>query len=267
MKILITFVLLFLTTGCVNEYKNNYKYANGATPETINFIRANPAPILPSIEQAPNTDGNTLLATYAKRGYLMIGSSFFNSTRSATDNAATEQGKEVGADLVVIFNPQYTGSTTSQVPFTTPTTTTSYTNDSATAYGSGGVVNAYGTSTTTTYGSETTYIPITVNHINYGALYFVKIRHPFGALTRELTDSERKLFQTNKGAVVQLVIDNSPAFYGDILVDDVIVDINGTPIININTYNNTAFNNANKLAKVKILRNGKLIEKEIQFGK
>lgn len=267
MRMLLILFALISITGCVNEYKTNYKAANGATPEIINALRVNPAPLTPMVERAPKLDANSLLALYTKRGYLLIGTSFFNTTNGSTDSAAAEAGKEQGADLVAIFDPQYTGSTTSQVPITTPTTTTSFTNSNATAYGTGGVVNAYGTATTTTYGSQTTYVPITVNHVSYGALYFIKARHPLGVIPRDLNDAERKQYQTNKGVVVSLVIDDSPAYMNDVLVDDIITEINGAKILNQNNFYQAVFSNSNKLTKVSILRNGTNIEKQIQFAR
>ena len=265
-KIAIISVILFFTSGCVNQYQANYTQANGATPEVVNFIRAHKPLQQPMVERAPNVDANTLLAMYIKRSYIMIGTSFFNSSRSTTDSEAIETGKMVGADLVVIFNPSYTGSTTTQVPITTPTTTTSLTNGSATAYGAGGVVNAFGTSTTTTYGTQTTYIPITVDHSSYGAVYFIKSRHPLGAVVRDLNDDEKKKYQTNKGVIVGLVIDDSPAFASDILVDDLIKEINGVKITNENIYNEVVFSSAKKLSEVILVRNGLVIKKQIQFA-
>lgn len=269
MKTLYILIFLFFTTGCASEYKTNYRYANGVTQKWIDSIRENPIPMTPYVEHisSPNTDADTFYKPYIKRSYLLIGGSFFNSTQSITDNEAIEQGNDIGADLVVIFNPRYIGSTTNQVPFSVPTTTSSFTNSTATAYGSSGIVNAYGTSRTTTYGSQTTFAPITVNHVDYGALYFIKARHPLGALTRELTDSERKFNETNKGAVVKVIMDNSPAFYNDILVEDVITEINGISILDKKSYTAAVYSNINKLIKIKIIRNGKPIEKEIQLTK
>ena len=117
-----------------------------------------------------------VLDAYAKRGYVQIGNAMFNSGRDEPETAAVHQGQKVGADLVLILNPKYTGSVTSSVPITTPTTNLSYTSGTATAYGSGGTVTAYGNSTTTTYGTTTNYVPITVNRSDYGAVFFVKQR-------------------------------------------------------------------------------------------
>jgi len=56
----------------------------------------------------------------------------FNSGRPESEDAAVRQGEEVGADLVLVLNPNYTGSVNSRVPITTPTTSTTYSNATAT---------------------------------------------------------------------------------------------------------------------------------------
>jgi hypothetical protein len=145
--------------GCASGYKSFYQPAIGVTPEAIAARRAGPPPATPILERSAPGNAETILASYAKRGFGMIGHSIFNSGKSESESSALEQGKAVGADLVLVLNPQYTGSVTSNIPITIPTTTTSYTTGSATSYGSGGTATAYGNATTTSYGSHTTYIP------------------------------------------------------------------------------------------------------------
>jgi hypothetical protein len=166
--------LLLLLGGCASGYKEFYKPAQGATPEAIAAIRVNKAPAIPIIERAQPADSSVVLDAYGKRGYVMVGSSMFNSGKAVSEDEAVSQGKAVGADLVLIFNPKYTGSITSSVPLTTPTSTTTYSTGSATAYGAGGSVTAYGSGSSTTYGSQTTYVPMTVLRSDYGAVFFIK---------------------------------------------------------------------------------------------
>jgi len=165
-------LLVLSLTGCaVNGYSKFYQQVPDATPEAIAQIRAAPPPETPLVMYAAKPPDPK---PFMQQGYAVIGYSSFNSGHNEPDSEAVAQAKKIGADLVVIVDPNYTGSVTSQIPLTLPTTTTSQTNGSATAYGSGGSVTAYGNSTTTTYGSRTTYIPMTVNRYDYGAVYFVK---------------------------------------------------------------------------------------------
>lgn len=199
---------LFLA-GCASGYKNFYQQAQGATPQTIAARRVAPAPATPIVERAQGGDSRTILDAYTKRGYSMIGNSLFNSGRSEPESSAVRQAQDVGADLVLILDPRYTGSVTSSVPITTPTTSTTYSTGTATAYGSRGAVTAYGSGTTTTYGTSTNYVPMTVHRSDYGAIYFVKQRFTLGIVGRDLDDAERQELQTNKGAVARLVCPGS----------------------------------------------------------
>lgn len=228
----IIILAVIILSGCASGYNKFYKPENGATPEIISAMRVAPPPKIPLVERAAQDNGPGLVDAYLKRGYRLIGSAIFNSGRTESEDAAIEQGKAVGADLVLITDPQYTGSETSVMPITTPTTSTTYSTGSATAYGRGGTVTAYGSGTSTTYGSTTNYVPVTIHKRNYAAGYFVKSKFIMGALVRDLSDTERKSLQTNKGVFVHLVIDESPAFIADILPGDILRSINGVSISN-----------------------------------
>ena len=54
----------------------------------------------------------------------------------------------------------------------------------------------------------------------------------FGLRLVDLTDAQRRRLERNTGAVVVKVFDNTPAFYANILVDDVIIAVNGEPVGN-----------------------------------
>ncbi|TXH48713.1 MAG: PDZ domain-containing protein [Burkholderiaceae bacterium] len=256
-----------ILAGCANGYSQFYRASEAFTPETIAARRVAPPTGQPIVEHSnmPGPNDDSILTAYAKRGYVMIGSAFFNTGNAQSEGAAVEQGRKVGADVVLIMNPRYTGSTTTAVPLTTPTTTTSYSTGTATAYGSGGVVNAYGSGTTTTYGQTTTMIPITVHRSDYGAAYFVKIKWGFGALWRDLSDSERQELQSNKGAVITVVVDNTPAFDADILPGDIIVAVNGAPVAGVSGLGDQLRAAAGAPVNVSLVRRGARVEKTVRM--
>jgi hypothetical protein len=252
--------------GCASGYKKFYTPTPGATPEAISSTRASAAPQTPAIERSAFGNTDQLLAGYAKRGYRVIGESSFNSGERVSEDEAIEQGQAVGADLVLIFIPQYTGSVTSSMPLTTPTTNTSYTTANATAYGPSGPVSAYGNATTTTYGSTTTYIPITVNRSDYGAIYFVKGRFRIGAFVRNLNDLERQLLETNQGVVVTAIVDDSPAYRADILTGDTIIAMDGERVSNQEAFSRIGSTKKGQAVKLSLIRQGHAIEKNLQIG-
>jgi len=253
--------------GCANGYKEFYKQASQATLESVASRRVTPPPPSPIVERSgPSpSDSQQVLDVYAKRGYIMIGNSFFNSGRNESEDSAIRQGQEVGADLVLILNPIYKGSVTSSVPISTPTSTTSRSTGTATAYGPSGTATAYGSGTTTTYGSTTTYIPVTVHRSDFGAIYFVKQHFGLGLFTRDLSDSERQELQSNKGVVVRLVVDESPAFDADILVGDIVLAIDGVSVSGMKSFSDLLRQRDGRSVSIALLRRGLRIEKTVQL--
>src|SRR6202043_3245767 len=112
---------------------------------------------------------------------------------------------------------------TGAVPLMLPQTSTSYTSGSATAYGAGEPVTAYGNATTTTYGTQTTMMPYSVARSDFGAVYFVKTRQRAGIITLPLDDAAHKRLGTNSGILVRLVVDGTPAFNADVFPGDVLL--------------------------------------------
>lgn len=259
--------LTLLLTACASGYKQFYQPTQGTSPEQILLRRLTPPPEAPAVERvSSSSDLQAVLDAYAKRGYTKIGSSFFNSGRSESESSAIDQGRAVGADIVLILSPKYTGSVTTSMPLTTPTSSTSYSTGSATAYGPGGPVTAYGSGTTTTYGTSTTYVPITVHRSDYGAIYFVKERFSLGAFFRDLSDAERQGLQSNKGVAILQVVDETPAFNADLLAGDLVTSIDGEPIVNAMGMRDYLGRKKGKLVTLSIYRHGQRLEKSIQLN-
>jgi hypothetical protein len=261
-----TLTLPLLLTACVSGYSQFYQSTPGATPDVIASLRAAPAPKSPHLEHAGGAKGGAVVDAYMRHGYALIGYSNFNSGRRETESNAVTQGERVGADIVVVIDPTYTGSITTSVPLTTPTVQTSYTTGNATAYGPAGTATAYGNATTTTYGTETTYIPMTVHRFDYGALYFVKRHIMFGANIRELNDDERRAMQSNQGVYVLSVTDGSPSFKSDVLPGDILISIAGQPIYGVQSETDLVKKNAGNLVDVKISRSGQTVTKSVQLA-
>jgi hypothetical protein len=253
--------------GCVSGYKQFYTALPGVTPEVVAERRASPPPENPKLERTAPADQESILAAYAQRGYVMIGSSFFNSGRPESESLAIQQAKGVKADLVLVINPQYTGSVTTAVPFTTPTTNTAQTNTTANIYGTNGNATVNATSTTTSYGSKTTYIPVTQHRTDYGAIYFIKIPFTFGLFVRNLNDTERALLQTNQGVAVLTVVEDTPAFFSDILPNDIILSINKNATSTEDRFSYLVNTYRGQTVEVKVHRNGKSFLKNVTLNK
>lgn len=256
-----------LLTSCASSgYKAFYTPAEGATPEEIARLRAAPPPETPKLERSAPVSADQILSAYAQRGYALIGYSMFNSGARESEVSALEQGRLVGADIVLVLNPSYTGSVTTVVPITTPTSTTSYTTGSATAYGPGGTVNVYGNATTTTYGSKTTNIPITTHRNDYGAVYFVRQKFSLGLFVRNFEDHERQKYQTNQGVVVRTVVNDTPAFFADILPGDVLLEVDGVRVPNQESFTAMATTKSGQTVELVLLRNGATLTKVVKLN-
>jgi membrane-associated protease RseP (regulator of RpoE activity) len=255
-----------LLSACASGYQTAYRPVSAAAAEAIAARRAGPAPAEPLIERVTGQADQAFFMAYARRGYAPMGTASFVSERKESDAAAVQQARTVGADLVVIAEPVHRGSSTRNIPLTLPTTTTAHSSGTATVYGSGGTATAYGNATTTLYGTQTSIIPITVNHTGYGAVFFVKQRLALGVHTRPLTDPERARLQSNKGVVIMNVVDGSAAYNADLLVGDIILNIDGEVVTTSEAMNALLGQKKGRTVRIKFNRDGKELEKEVTLG-
>jgi hypothetical protein len=265
-KILRLTLVALVLSGCVapsrfddraNHYAQFYKPESLAQP----IMHEAPPTGAPRVLRVAKVD----MDAYTRQGYVLIGSSSFTSGRPESEQDAIDQGVAVGADLVIILDPEYQGSVTANVPITVPTTTTSTTSGTANIYGSGTPALVYGNATTTTQGTSTTFVPMTVQRSAYAAGYFVKKHYIFGALYRDLNDGERQQLQTNRGEYVGFIIDNSPAYNSDILPGDVIVAINGQTPNGVAGLTELITANRGRAIEVTIVRAGRKLSKNVSL--
>ena len=164
-----------------------------------------------------------------RKGFAPIGYTSFETANNKTDDAVRLAKKLKARYLIVQANLQ--SSRTTSMPLTLPHTTTSYTNGSASAYGSGGYAQGTYSGTTTTTGTQTTYIPITINRFRKTAIYFQEVpKTGLGVFSRELTPAEMQRLETRHAVAVRFVRDGSPAYAADIFPGDIITKINGQPV-------------------------------------
>jgi hypothetical protein len=247
--------------GCANGYQQFYRPNASVTPEQIASHRVGPAPATPLVDHIGSYSPQVIMA-YESNGYFPIGYSDFTSGRAPGSSAAITQAQAVGADLVVVIDPQYAGSQSTVIPITTPNNSTSYTTGSATAYGPYGSTTAYGSATTTTYGTQTNYVPITIQRFEYGALYFVRIKTGWGVQTAMLSDEQRQMLQSNHGLSITVVIRGSNAFESDILPGDILLTMAGEQVSMPGDLHNIESQHLGQTVVVSLYRNGQVITKQ-----
>lgn len=187
-----------------------------------------------------------------RRGYVAVGYTSFNAS-----NDKTRDGERLAAKLharYMIVGTKLTSSQSAVMPLTLPNTTTSYTSGTASAYGSGGYAQGTYSGTTTTYGTQTTFIPYRINRFDKTAIYFKEIpRKGVGLKIRDLTNQEMAALGTRHAVFVQFVRDGSPAYNADIFPGDIILQVNGAPFDP--SHWRQAVNGAQPM-HVKVVRNG-----------
>lgn len=248
---------LTLSSCATNPYTQYYTGATNARTE-LNYVHSGEQiRIVPS----DNIDADTkkLMA----KGYTPIGRSTFNAhSNKVNDNQVLAQAELIGAQIVLTAS-KYTNTESGAVPITVPNVTTSNSSASATAYGNKGSVTAYGTGTTTTYGSNTVYMPYNIRRADFFALYFAKTKSIVGAYTEPLSDEMKQKLQSNSGVKVFLVAEDTPAFDANILPGDVLLTFNGIPIRSVENYQELIKQDGGTPIKLTIYRDGKVIKKVI----
>lgn len=95
--------------SAVNDYAAFYTAESAETPDSLAAMRAAPPTRSPQVVQVARWDAGVASA-YARQGYVLIGSSSFTSAHAEPEHDAIEQGVSVGADLVIVQNPEDEGT-------------------------------------------------------------------------------------------------------------------------------------------------------------
>lgn len=218
-SIIILIFTSIMLCGCVNNFEQFYVDVSQNFQGNYQLNAGEP-----HIIQGSN-DMDADVVEMLSQGYVQIGYSSFQSG-AAQMQQLTNQAKEVGAWKVLAYE-SYAGTVSGNIPITLPDTQTTYHSGNMNIYGNGG--SAYGnySGTSTTYGTKTTYMPYSSNRYDYVALYFARGSITiFGAHFRDLNQEEKRRVGSNTGVSVITPVDNTPAFYADVLPGDVITSIN-----------------------------------------
>lgn len=225
---MVSFLFVFtLLQGCaVSGYEKFYQsYGELSDPALYEFLGEGQDPQL--IVVSPDQFDNYFYQMRT-RYFVPIGHSSFNGAYEDT-RRAVNHAKSIGAVLVIVAS-KHTETVSSTVPIAVPKTTTTYSSGS---FYSGGGYGSY-SGTQTSYGSET--IPITVNVRRYdqGAAYFIKNKGKarYGIQVWPIPQEIRDSLGRNTGALIDLVFEDSPAFYANVMRGDVLIEVDGKNVRN-----------------------------------
>jgi serine protease Do len=273
MKYLIIIFLALLVQSCAQSgYKKFYTpYVDAQTLLDVELLQEGEEV---KIYGSDNFERDTLVLQ--SKNYIPVGYSSFNGGYEDTKKAGA-QAKLVGATVVLVTS-KYTNTQTTTSTLLLPDNKTTYHSGTAnanTTYSSNGSYigssNSNGTynGTSTTYGTKA--VPITTNQRRYdqGAVYFIKSnkKYKFGVLLFDLTPEQRNLLERNTGVQVKVVIEDSPAFYSNILAGDFLTAVDGQLIKNTEQGVNLMGNVSShaKYSTLTVIRNGTKKDIKVQF--
>jgi hypothetical protein len=259
-KIVALGATLALLTGCASGFETYYRPAPPATlvMATPSLLPPPPTPAVYMHSADVQADGKRLL----EGGYVFIGdSSFYGPANRSNEEQAVEQGKKVGAS-VVLFKSQYMDTRSGVIPYTVANpAVVSTVNTSGTVYGSNGnSANYSGTGTVTTPGGYSTYaIPYSVDRNTFYASYWAK-RDPnkihLGLNYGPLNDAQRHRLERNTGLQVSIVVQGTPAFNANFLEGDILLKMNGADITDVPSFSADVVRLAGQRVTFDLLRDG-----------
>jgi len=262
MELQVVLVVLILC-GCANPYAKYYRDLTNGTDfiNNPNFEITNGPPRL-IITDNPAESALKL----REDGYLPLGFSSFWA-RDLSESKAIKHGEQIKASIVLFFK-KYRNTESGSIPLTLPSTQTSNSSYSGNIYGTGGNASFYGSGTTTTYGTQTTYIPYEHDYYDYAVSYWIKQKNfRLGAVVIDLSNDDKMAIGSNKGVKVDVVVKNTPAYNADILRGDLIKKIEDDPVLDITSFQKHIVKNEGKIVKITLIRNGQEITKKVNIDK
>jgi membrane-associated protease RseP (regulator of RpoE activity) len=258
MKKLLLIFLGLLATSCAKPYEQYYTATTKGIDisKFVDVTRTEPKLMI-------GNDVKSDSIQMAENGYACLGYSSFQG-RKINESQAIEQAKKVNASIVLVYS-KYLDTLSGYSPLILPDYKTSVTNVTASAYGSSGYATGYGAGTTTTYGTQTTYVPYHIDRFDQGATYWAKKKYPpvLGVRGSEIPPELRQKIGSNKGLLVFVVEKQSPAYRADIVNGDIVKKINNTEIYDESTLESALRLNAEKKVSILLIRDGKEIIKEV----
>lgn len=213
--------LAFGQISYANDWEKYYRPA-GSWPTAIAY---DGAPEMLNSGGNPDAD----IERMWRQGFALIGYTSFQTGNNSTADAV-RFAKKLQARYVIV-GTNLDSSQMASIPLTLPNNTTSYTNGTVSAYGNGRSVNGNYSGTNTTYGTQTTFIPMRMNRFTKTAFYFKEVpKYGLGIGIRDLSKEEMQRLGTRRAIAIRYIRDGSPAFNADLFPGDIITKINGQPV-------------------------------------
>jgi len=237
MKYLIILIVIFISGCQTNGHKEFYKGYDLA--KNFPKMKQNIQFLIPTEEPKIYNSNNLRrdIEDLESKRYLRIGYSRFNGSNAPIEDVIN-QAKSVGA-LIVLTSSKYTNTESSNYTLYMPTTKTSdhngNVNSTVTTSDSLNTsqVNSTYSGTTTTSDTKAYNGTQHIRRYDQIAMYFAKHiqKLKFGLSNRNLNVEERKALGRNTGSLVTNVFEKSAAFYANVLINDLIINIDGKEVL------------------------------------
>lgn len=251
MRTFIAILTALAMVGCASGYQQFYKpYVDAGTLNDVELLKPDEEP---KVYGTNDFDRDT--KALRSKQYVPVGYSSFNGKYEDESNVKA-QAKRIGA-TVILVNSKYTNTQTTTSHLFLPNSSTTY--HSGSVY-SGGASGGY-SGTSTTYGN--TVVPITTHQMRYDqtAVFFVKsTKKPrFGVSLKNLSDDQRRALERNTGAIVDVVVEGSPAFFSNVLPGDILIKVNDSNVMDAKHASELmqGVSSATSSAVFTVIRNGK----------
>ena len=217
--------LALTLAGCAsNPYKTFYQLPSGGWPLPDSVVLLTQGEETEAVRVDVVDDD--LAATWRSNHYVLVGASRFLAPLQS-EMMVIACGTSHGATHAT-YATTYVRTDRDVVPVdrVTPTTRT-YSGTISTPEGetefSGSVTDTHVT---------TWMMPYNVEIYRHDALFWVQLARtpPLGVIVRSLTPTETTTFGRNTGVVVDVVLKETPAFFENILIGDLIVGIDASPV-------------------------------------
>lgn len=272
-KVAIFIFLAIQITGCGNAYKKFYtSVIDTKTSTDLVLLEEDQDPII-----YYSKDLSADIYTLKAKNWVVVGYSSFIGQLNRKNNPG-RWAKVLGATMVLTTSKYKNTKTYSGVNAVNNTQVTqhqgnvsgntTYTNRYNHYVGSSNSSGNYSGTTTT---QTTNYIPYSYQVDNYdqGAVFFVKSKKDqgYGLWLQDLTSETRQMIDQNTGVFVEVVFEETEAFYDNFIRNDIISKFNGQTVKNIAHLTELVDNWDGKNGKAIVIRNLKTITLNVNYSK
>jgi S1-C subfamily serine protease len=167
--------------------------------------------------------------------------------------------------LVVVYL-QYSHTVHGAIPIVQFVPNSSTTYSSGTVYGPGVSAFYSGTSQTYSTSSVVTSIPYSVPRFDYGATYWVKIKPPILRVRVVDVPSEKSQeLGRSAGALVDLVMFDSPARAANIIRGDIIIRLDETQVTGAQQFIGALQRYAGQQVPIELIRDGRVMTVDVSL--